>query len=180
MKKCPQCGRELDDNVKFCVGCGTPVGSVEPSKAEPPVAENTATAPAAEKPAEPPKEKKPIDFTLFDKCFWVLYVVCGALSYLCVELASIYTGVSAGFTVFLGVMSLVLVVCFVAVAVVRKFATMKESEEDRKKHALRDNICLAVSVVMFIFVLIGAIGIFNIAHDIKEATDIGNIFEGLY
>ncbi len=184
MKKCPQCGKELDDNVKFCTGCGTPLGSAEPTKAEPPTADpvqpTAQAAPATEQPASPPKEKKPIDYTMFDKCFWVLYVVFGALSYLCVELGSIYTGVSTGFTVFLGVLSLVFVLGFVAIAVVRKLATMKESEEDRKKHALRDNICLAVSAVMLIFVLIGAIGLFNIVHDINELSDLGNMMGGMF
>lgn len=171
MKICPNCGRELGDGVKFCTGCGTPLDNVAPASAPTPAAQQTPPpAPTPEPAAQPapPKEKKPIDFTKFNQHFWMLYIVVGVMSYLLVELGGIYAGVSAGFTIVLGVLAIVFAVGFVCVAVVHKIAAGKMSDEDKAKYAMRDNICLAISAVIFIYVLLAAIGLFNIAHNLIE------------
>lgn len=53
--KCANCGNEMEENIKFCPSCGTPV----PAKEEAPVAEEKAAEPVVEEAvAEPVVEEK--------------------------------------------------------------------------------------------------------------------------
>lgn len=49
--RCASCGRELDESIKFCDGCGKPVTPAAPAPSAP-------AKPAAPQPAPPPPKKK--------------------------------------------------------------------------------------------------------------------------
>lgn len=64
--KCPQCGKELKENTKFCDACGCPVAPVEPAQ---PNNQQTPPTPPMPQPQQPKKK--------FYKqwYFWVIIVV---------------------------------------------------------------------------------------------------------
>lgn len=57
---CKNCGTKLDDNARFCFGCGTPVGNVAPVAPPPPTPsyEKPEAQHPFEKPAAPKKKSK--------------------------------------------------------------------------------------------------------------------------
>ncbi len=155
MEFCNNCGTQIPDGAKFCPKCGNVI--TEPQAQQ----EAPAQAPAA-------TEKKSAGAVgFFDKYFWVFYIVTGVCAYLFMELGSLYCNVSTSFGIFLGIMVIIFALCFLAFGILKKVLSYKKPAEEREKHATRDSVCLAVSIVIFTVTLIGAIGIFNICAQLN-------------
>lgn len=176
MKYCKNCGGQIADDAKFCTKCGNAIAEESQTDAVVPVAEasvdaTNTPAPAAQSQAAP---KKPVDLSFFDKHFWMLYILTGVCSYLLIELGGIFSNVSTGFSIFLGIIAIIASLLFLAMGILRKIMSLRVEKEERKKTKLRDNLCLAISIVGFVYVLIAAIGIFI------SANVMNNIFDALF
>ncbi len=165
MKYCKNCGAQMSDDAKFCTKCGFQVveeqvdaNPTEQPKAEQSVPEQPKTDQSVSVAVE--KKKKKIDLGFFDRHFWIMYILTGVCAYLFVELGGIYSGISTGFTIFMGVMAIISGVLVLAIGILRKIMSLKFDPETKKKIALRDNICFALSIVIFVYALIGSIGLF--------------------
>ncbi|MCM1367318.1 MAG: zinc ribbon domain-containing protein [Roseburia sp.] len=164
MNYCTKCGNPIPENAKFCSKCGAPVSGGQSS------AENVSAPSVVEE--KPPKEpKKPVDFTKFNKIFWMLFVVSGVCAYLLSEAAVAYTSVSTGFTITLGVLAIIAAICFCATGIVRFISFLKESEENRAKYRLCNSLCLAIGIIVFVFVLLVCIAVFISASDYADMSD---------
>lgn len=172
MTYCTKCGNVVPDNARFCSKCGTPVSAEQAAPADSAVAQ---PQPVAEK--APKEPKKPVDFTKFNKIFWMLYIITGVCSYLLVEVTAAYVGVSNGFAITLGVLALITVAAFCATGIVRFISFFKESEENKVKYRLCNSICLALSIIMFVFVLLATIAMFV---QISNLTDIPDAIKSMF
>lgn len=122
-------------------------------------------------PQQPKPPKKPVDFTWFNNHFILLFVIGGAIAFVLNELSAAYLAVSTAFAVVLAVFAILFACGFLAVAIVRIIASLKESKEERKKHSLRDNICIALGIIVFVFVLMSAVVVFYTVSEINAAND---------
>lgn len=133
---------------------------------------------------QPKPPKKPVDFTWFNNRFILLFVIGGAIAFVLNELSAAYLAVSTAFAVVLAVLAILVAGGFLAVAIVRIIASFKESKEERKKHSLRDNICIALGIIVFIFVLMSAVVVFYTVSEINSANDalsgLGSLFGNMY
>ncbi|MCH5162559.1 MAG: zinc-ribbon domain-containing protein [Clostridiales bacterium] len=144
MNKCEKCGIQVPDGAKFCPKCGAPIAQkIETPAVEPTQQESTNTV-------------KKSTGGFLNKYFWVLFVSVGLLAYLLMEVAGMYLGVSSGFAITLGVFALIFGVCFCALGLMNKITSAGSN-------ALRDNICLAVGIIVALTVLLGTIAVFNFA-----------------
>ena len=186
MAYCKQCGANIPEYAKFCPKCGmaNPVEAVQPASDEPtvkPVVPQSEATPPVQQPVPapqysdnsvPPQQQpviqqqasqqppKPLDFTWFNSHFMLLFVIVGVAAYALSQLAAVYISISTGFGIVLGVFAILLAAATLAVAIVRYVAAMRETAELRKKYAMRDNICLAVGIIVFVFVLLTSIALF--------------------
>lgn len=189
MKFCIQCGSELNDGAKFCTVCGHKADeeqtsekvheSLDRSVVE---AEEQSTPTATAQPPAPTEKKSNANVIgFFEKNFWILFIATGVCAYLLIQLGEIFSLLSLGFTVFIGILAIISCLMFLAVGIVRKIISAKHKGE--KDTALRDNICLVISIITFVFVLIGAIGLFITAKEMGDITDsftsIGDMFGSL-
>ena len=90
----------------------------------------------------------------------LLFVIVGVAAYALSQLAAVYISISTGFGIVLGVFAILFAAATLAVAIVRYVAAMHETAELRKKYGMRDNICLAVGIIVFVFVLLTSIALF--------------------
>ncbi len=186
MAYCKQCGANIPEYAKFCPKCGmaNPVEAVQQASDEPtvkPVVPQSEATPPVQQPARepqysdnsvPPQQQpviqqqasqqppKPLDFTWFNSHFMLLFVIVGVVAYALSQLAAVYISISTGFGIVLGVFAILFAAATLAVAIVRYVAAMHETAELRKKYAMRDNICLAVGIIVFVFVLLTSIALF--------------------
>lgn len=159
MNKCEKCGIQVPDGAKFCPKCGSPIVK-QADTAE----QQTTQQPAQQNTEQPKKKTANGAATFFNKHFWLLFVSTGLIAYLLMEVAGMYVSVvSAGFAVMLGVFSIIFGLGFCAIGVLNKVMSLSASEEDKKKYAVRNNICLAVGIILAVAVLLGCIAIFDIA-----------------
>lgn len=152
---CKHCGAELDDEMKFCNKCGAPT-------------------------EDAPPPKKPVDLSFFSKHFWMFFIVSGVCAYLLIEIAAAYTAFSAAFTVVLGVLALVAALCFLAIGIIGKIVCVKLPDEEKQKKSIVYNICLAVSIIIFVFVLLLSIALFMTAAEVSDLNDLMNGLGGIF
>ncbi len=153
MIKCEKCETQVPDNAKFCPKCGAPIVKQEP--AEP--------APAPQQAEEKPTAKS--GASTFGKIFWVLFVSLGVSAYLLLDTAGLFLSLaSIGFGVTLAVFAMIAGFGFCAVGIVNKVLSLKS--QDKAKYAVRNNVCLAVSIILCVAVLLGAIAMFVAASNV--------------
>lgn len=145
--------------------------------AKPPV---QYSQPQPQQSQQPKPPRKPADFTWFNDHFMLLFVISGAIAFVLNELSAAYLAVSTAFAVVLAVFAILIAGGFLAVAIVRVIASLKENKEDRKKYSRRDNICLALGIIVFVFVIMSAVVVFYSVSKINDSNDalsnLGNIF----
>ncbi len=188
---CDSCGANIPDGAKFCPKCGKatvnkvvqpqpqPEAAVQQPKTVEPNLEAAVTpqptASAAPTPAAQPSVQKSgnsaMAFSWISKHFWGLFVAMGALAYLLMEISSLYVQVSATFSIVLGVFAIIFACAFAAVGILNKVASVYGDQKDKGAHTTRDNVCLIVSLILFVIVLLGSIAIFNICSDILESEN---------
>ncbi|MBD5131673.1 MAG: zinc ribbon domain-containing protein [Clostridiales bacterium] len=164
MANCKHCSQEVPSYAKFCPKCGMadPVDNPTTLPENPPAAAH-APAPA------PKAEKKPLDFGWFNKSFMVLFVIFGACAFTFMQLCGVYTPlVSFGFGITLGVFALLFALAFLAWGIIRFMLSLGESIEQRKLTRTRDIICLAISIIGFLFVLLMCIAIFILGDGMND------------
>lgn len=171
MVYCTKCGNPVPDNARFCSKCGAPVGESQ----QPDATEDAAVQPQPRQQqvvAEPRKPKKPIDFGKFNKHFWPLYIIIGVCSYVLVDLAAAYTGISSGLAITLGVLAIIAALAFCTIGVVRFVAFLKESEENRNKYAVCNVVCMALGIIMLVFVVMMSAVVFKTVSDMSDLTEL--------
>ncbi|MDE7464003.1 MAG: zinc-ribbon domain-containing protein [Clostridiales bacterium] len=161
MIKCEKCETQVPDGAKFCPKCGAPI-----VKHEQPATEQAAEQPAQQSAPAPQQKKSSGGIGEFiNKYFWVLFVSTGLVAYLLIDVAGYYLSDRVyGFAVTLCVFALISAICFCVIGILNKVFSSSASAEDKKKHAVRDNVCLAVGIIMFVVVLLGVAAILDICH----------------
>lgn len=159
MKFCNKCGAQLADEARFCPKCGKALGAAPISAGA-----NTDSAEPPAAVAEPTKKERTTSYPdMFKKWFWFLYVACGLCSVLLVDLGFKFLWSGAkGFMIFCGVFAIIAALAFLAVGIINKVLASRAEADEKLKNATRVNVCLAVSCIVFVYVLIGAIAIFAI------------------
>lgn len=152
MIKCEKCEAQVPDNAKFCPKCGAPI-------AKPAPVETSASA-SAQTNEHAPTAKKTDIATAFNKIFWVLFVSLGVTAYLLMEVAGMFILTSRGFSIVLAVFAILTAAGFCAVGIVNKVLSLSADEQQKAKHAVRNNICFAVGIILFVAVLLGCIALF--------------------
>lgn len=143
MNKCEKCGTQVPEGAKFCPKCGGPIAV----KTEQPTA--TTAAPQSTQGASG-----------FAKIFWVLFATLGLLSYLLLDVGALFLNVSIGFGTTLAVFAMLCGFGFLAVCIVNK---VTGSAENKKKYAVRNNVCLAIGIVVCTMVFLGSIVFYVLA-----------------
>ena len=176
---CTSCGKQLDDNAKFCIYCGAQLSVSEEHvdtksdakrsaakdndetkitvERDEPVAPPPAPAPAQ------PKEKKPIDYAKLSQVFFILYVLSGAavffLDGIMMPASLMYAN---GFSVFIGIIMLFVAAFNLFVTIFRFVAYLKSSPEERAKNRTREIICFVIGIMLFLFAFISSILCFGV------------------
>lgn len=148
---CKHCGTELDNDVKFCVKCGAPT-------------------------EEAPPPKKQVDLSFFSKHYLMFYVVSGLCALLLIKLSGAYAAFSSAFTVVLGVFAILFVVGYLAVGIIGKVLCARLSDDDKPKKSAMYNICFAVSIILFVYIIAYSITVFM---TVAELNNLGDLMSGI-
>lgn len=193
---CTSCGKQIEENSKFCIYCGSQIFLPADDKAQQ-ISESVDQAPVthtdkledgvessqpadkkftveqdrspkSESPVQTTqkteiKPKEPIDLTKYDNVFWIIYVLTGAAGLftdgMMIPSAIMFAN---GFTVFLGVVAMLLAVANTVIAILRFINSLKATPEDRAANKTRDIIWFAISIMLFIFLMVSCIMCFGV------------------
>lgn len=167
MKYCNNCGHQLDDSAKFCAKCGSAAapfaaGSEHPTQAQ---TQSNETVLKVERQTEvnSPEKSKYNFFDVIKRFFWLMYISFGLCSVLLVDLGFkfIWSG-GKGFIIVCGVFAILAAIVFLAYGILNKIAVMRENGEDKQKHTQRANLCMIISIIVFVYVLVAATALFCI------------------
>lgn len=161
MRFCNNCGTELDDSAKFCAKCGNKIAQYgeDGQLIEEQTNDTTQTtdAPKASK-------KKTYNYSdMFKRWFWFAYITFGLCSVLMIELGFkfVWTG-GKSLMIICGIFAILSAMVFLAYGIINKIVSSKESGEEKPKRAQHANILLAVSIIVFVYVFIAGLALFNI------------------
>jgi len=142
--------------------CGADLNALKDTQPQQQTEQPAPSAPVHEPEAavKPEKETAPIfTYDSFKKHFWCLFVSTGLATYVLLQLASIWVFVT-GLTIVFGIFAILAASAFLAIGIVNK---VRASGDDKTKYQTRDNVCLSVSIIVFIYVVCAAITCFVIA-----------------
>ena len=166
---CTSCGKQIDDNAKFCIYCGAHLSANEaPAYEEPPAEEAVAdtkisvdreapaptpvVTPQPTPPPAQPQEKKPVDYGKYSQVFWILYILSGvAILFLDVLMVQSKMFFSRGFGIFLGIIMLLVAVFSLFVTIFRFVTFVKSSAEEKNKNKTREILCFVIGIMLFLF-----------------------------
>ena len=178
MPYCKKCGAELPEYAVFCSKCGVKY-PVSADPVEDVYESDTPVAPV-QTPEQPlpqqsstPTEKQPKSTPnvagWFKNNAMVLYVILGVVAVALIQLSGNVVTLSTGFSITLAVFAIMCSLAFLLTAIV-KFVVCAHLTDD-KKHSAGDIICLALGIIVFVYVLISAIAAIDAANMLNDLEE---------